>query len=163
MSGIVLFLTLLLAGSVVHKALARERLSVSAARLVGGGPLAGVLVLAMAGTLELMAALALLVTPLKDVGAILAAAIWGGYALALLLRKGETLDCGCDFSSRERPVGWFAIIRPVVLSVVALGTTAMAEAEWSIDAPFAAAAMLALYLAAAELAAAAPHRKGMTV
>ena len=60
MSGIVLFLTLLLAGSAVHKSLARERLSVSAARLVGGGPLAGVLVLAMAGTLELMAALALL-------------------------------------------------------------------------------------------------------
>lgn len=156
MSGVILFLALVLAGSAVHKALARERLSLSAARLVDGTPFIGTLALAFAGMMELMAALALMIAPLRMMGALLAMMIWGSYALALLRRRGETLDCGCDLFSREHPVGWFAVLRPVVLAAVALVAVNLPDAGWTVDTPFVAAALLALYLAAAELAVAAP-------
>ncbi|MGD9812188.1 MAG: MauE/DoxX family redox-associated membrane protein [Sphingobium sp.] len=162
MSGVALFLALLLAGSAAHKALARDRLSHSAARLVGGTAFAGTLALLLAGTFEMLAAMALVITPLRAVGALLAAGIWVAYAVALLRRKGETLDCGCDLSSRAHPVGWFAILRPVVLAAVALAVATLPTFHWTYDAPFAAAAMLALYLAASELGAVSSHKKGIT-
>ena len=162
MSGVQLFLIVLLAGSAIHKAMAWQRLSLSAARLTGGSPVHGVLALGAAGTLEIMSAIALCLAQLHRAGALIAAFVWAAYALALLRHRGEALDCGCDLSSREKPVGLFAILRPATLAAVALVLAFSPAVRWTLDAPFAAAAMLGLYLAASELAALAPVRKGFT-
>ena len=68
-------------------------------------------------------------------------------------RRGQVLDCGCDFVRRERPVGWPAIFRPTVLAMLALTVAAAPQPAFALDTPFAALALLALYFAASELAA----------
>lgn len=146
---VTLFLTLLLAVSSVHKALQRERLAVVAARLIGVAPALGLPLLIVAASVEMLAAIALLAGP-APVGGGLAAALWSTYAVALWRRRGERLDCGCDFVRRERPVGIAAIARPALLAAMALGSLS-APFAWTADAPFAALALLALWLAASEL------------
>ncbi|MBF9151531.1 MauE/DoxX family redox-associated membrane protein [Novosphingobium jiangmenense] len=155
MASIVLFLALLLVGSAVHKAMAHERLAVAASRLTGLRA-QGMTSLILAGTLELVAAFCLVVPVLRPTGALLAMLVWGSYATALLLRRGQTLDCGCDLVAREKPVDWAVIARPAVLALVAAIVSTLPAAPLALDAPFAAAGLLALYLAASELLA-IPH------
>ncbi|HQS96152.1 MAG: hypothetical protein B7X90_02550 [Novosphingobium sp. 17-62-19] len=156
MTALTLFLALLLAGSAAHKALSRDRMVAAAARLTGLYR-QGQLVLIAAGCLELAAATALLIPVLRPTGALIAAGVWLGYALALLRLRGQTLDCGCDLVAREKPVGRAQILRPAALSLLALILSLLpADPSFALDAPFAAAAMLALYLGASELLA-IPH------
>lgn len=155
MSALPLFLALVLAGSAIHKALSRDRLAAAAARL-SGLYRQGQLVLIAAGCLELVAAVALLVPALRPTGALIAIAVWLAYGAALLRLRGRTLDCGCDLVAREKPVDWPLIARPMVLALLAVVVAILPPTDFALDAPFAAAAMLALYLAASELLA-IPH------
>lgn len=153
MAGLWLFLALLLAGSAVHKLVARDRLAMTAARLTATPAALGPALLLAAASFEALAAAALLAAPMRTAGALAAAALWSGYAVALLARRGEVLDCGCDLVRRERPVGNAAIARPALLAGLAAALAALPPAPLTVDAAFAALALLALYLAASELAA----------
>ncbi|MGV3512420.1 MAG: MauE/DoxX family redox-associated membrane protein [Novosphingobium sp.] len=155
MTPVALFLAMLLAGSVAHKVSASERLSAVAGRLAGLHS-QGLTLLVAAGALEAVAAACLVVPMLRQTGALIAMAVWLAYALALLLRRGETLDCGCDLIAREKPVGWPVIARPSMLALVAAVVSTLPAAPIGLDGAFAAAGLLALYLAASELLA-IPH------
>lgn len=155
MTSIALFLALLLAGSAAHKAIAHERLTPVASRLTGLRA-HGITLLVLAGTLEAISGACLLVAALRPAGALLATAIWSAYAIALLGHRGETLDCGCDLVAREKPIDWPLITRPAVLAVLAALVFILPVEPVSLDAPFAAAGLLALYLGASELLA-IPH------
>lgn len=164
MGGVTLFLALVLVGAAIHKIAAWRRLGISAARLAGTAVGQGLLLLAVAGTVEVIAALALLIPTLHGLGVVLAAMLWAIYALALFRRRGETQDCGCDLMEREKPVGLFAIARPLVLAGLAVLTLVVPDGGWSVETPFAALALLALYIAGSELAVLPPllnpRRKG---
>lgn len=156
MAGLWLFLVLLLAGSAVHKLAARERLALAAARLAGVPLALGSVLLLGAATIEVLAAVAMLASPLRTAGALAAAALWSGYTIALVARRGEVLDCGCDLARREKPVGAVAIGRPALLGALALTIALAPPSTFTFDTPFAALALLALYFAASELAALPP-------
>lgn len=149
------FLALLLAGSALHKFMAHDRLALVAAKLAGAR-CHGLLLLIIAGTLELVAALCLMIAPLHQTGAVLAAVVWLAYAGTLLRRRGETLDCGCDLVAREKPVDWPLIARPAALAMLAFIVATLPVAAFGVSTPFAAAGLLALYLAGSELLA-IPH------
>lgn len=153
MAGLWLFLAAMLAISAGHKVVARDRLAIVAARLAGAPAGLGHALLLTAASAEGLAALALAAGPLRQAGALAAAAIWTGYAVALFARRGQVLDCGCDFVRRERPVALPAIFRPAALAVLALAVATAPDPAFAIDAPFAALALLALYFAASELTA----------
>ncbi len=155
MAALPLFLALLLACAAAHKVLSRDRLTVAAGRLTGLRR-QGQLVLIAAGCVELIAALALTIPPLQPTGALIAAGLWAAYAVALLRLRGQTLDCGCDLVAREKPVDWPLIARPALLASLATVVAVVPPRDFALDAPFAAVAMLALYLAASELLA-IPH------
>lgn len=155
MAPVVIFLAMLLAGSALHKAVSHRRMTIAAARLVGM-PSQGQLFLIIAGTLEATAAVCLLAAPLQRTGALLGSVIWLAYAAALLLRRGQSFDCGCDLVAREKPIDWPAIVRPTALALLAAIASTLPAAPIGLDAPFAAAGFLALYLAASELLA-IPH------
>ncbi len=153
MVALPLFLAILLGASALHKAIDRQRLGTAAARLIGAGAPAGHLLLIAAGVAEMTAALCLLVEPLRPTGAIVAMLLWALYALLLLRRRGQSLDCGCDLVARERLVGWVQIARPALLACLALLVSLLPGAALTLDAPFAAAGFLALWLGAAEILA----------
>ena len=148
-----LFLALLLAGSSAHKALDRRRLGTAAARLTGMPAQSAPLLLIVAGTVEAVAALSILIAPLRMIGLVAAATVWTVYGLAMLRRHGETLDCGCDLVAREKPVGPAQIARPMVLALLAVLSAIVPAQAMGGDAPFAAAGLLAIYVAAAEILA----------
>lgn len=151
MQALALFLAALLAASALHKLLARERLTAVTARLAGVHLPTGLLLLIVAASVEALAALALAVPALRSGGALAAAALWLAYAAALWRRRGTVLDCGCDLVARDKPVDAFVIARPLLLAGLA-GSVALAPPPlWTIDAPFAALALLALWFAAGEL------------
>lgn len=156
MNALSLFLALVLGGSALHKTLDRPRLATAAARLVGARSSHGLLLLVAAGGVEAIAALCLLLPALRPTGGLLAAGLWALYGFALARRRGETLDCGCDLVARERPVAAWQIVRAFALAALATLVSVLPETAFSLDAPFAAAAFLALYLAASELSA-IPH------
>lgn len=152
-----LFLALVLAAAAVHKLVARDRLAMATGRLTGlAAPLAGVVTLT-AAAIEAAAAIALVLTPVRPIGALLAAALWLAYGGALLAarRRGESaFDCGCGFAVQRKPVDGFTIARPFGLALLAalvavLPTTPVPFAEPI----FAALALYALFLAAGEIAA----------
>lgn len=153
MAALILFCALLLTASALHKATARERLAAATAKLAGTGALAGQLLLIVAGTAEIVAAACLLIEPLRPSGALIAAALWAGYALALARRRGQTLDCGCDLAARAKPVTWALVLRSAALALLAGILALLPAAPFTLDAPFAAAGLLALYLGASELLA----------
>lgn len=153
MAALTIFCAMLLAGSALHKAMARERLAAAAAKLAGAGPALGPVLLVLAGAVELIAAVCLLIEPLRVAGGIAAAALWAGYAIMLMRRRGETLDCGCDLNARAKPVTAMLAARPAVLSALAILVSTLPAAPVTLDAPFAAAGLLALYLGASELLA----------
>jgi uncharacterized membrane protein YphA (DoxX/SURF4 family) len=153
MAALTLFLALLLGASALHKALDHRRLAIAAARLAGVTGQAGPLLLIVASVAETMAALCLLVPPLRLAGAGIAVLLWLAYALLLLRRRGEALDCGCDLVARERPVGLSQIARPVLLLLLALVVALAPQGPFTLDTPFAAIGFLALWFGAAELLA----------
>lgn len=155
MAALPLFLALLLGGSALHKALQHERLASVAGRLSGlRGQ--GLLALIAAGTVELVAAVCLFVPDLRATGAFIAAVLWSGYAAALFRLRGQTLDCGCDLVAREKAVDAPLVARPLVLAGFAFLVSTLPAAPFGLDAPFAAAGLLALYLGASEILA-IPH------
>ncbi len=152
MLAVTFFLAALLGASAVHKVLDRKRLGAVVARLTVTPLPVGVVLLALAATVEALAAIALLIPALRLAGAAIAVALWCVYGLALVRQRGAVLDCGCDLVARERPVDGFAILRPFVLAgLAALTLVVPSAAGWSIEAPFAALALLALWFAAGEL------------
>lgn len=151
MAALTLFLAALLGASALHKLLARERLSAVTARLAGVALPAGALLLALAATLEALAALALLIEPLRSGAALTAAALWFTYGASLWRQRGKVLDCGCDLVAREKPVDSIAIARPLLLAALAAGAALAPASDWTLDAPFATLALLALWFAAGEL------------
>ena len=153
MAALPLFMALLLAIAATHKLIERQRLATVTMRLAGVPAHFGMPLLLLAATGEALVAIALLVTDLRMGGALGAAAIWSVYALALLRHRGAVLDCGCDLVRREKPVGATAILRPALLALLALIVAALPASPWNAETPFAALALLALWFAAAELAA----------
>jgi hypothetical protein len=153
MAAVILFCAALLAASALHKATARDRLAAAAAKLAGTGALGGQLLLIVAGTVEVVASTCLLIEPLRLAGALIAAALWAGYGLALARRHGQTLDCGCDLAARAKPVTWALVLRSAALAVLAGGVALLPTTTFTLDAPFAAAGLLALYIGASELLA----------
>lgn len=153
MAAVILFCAALLAASALHKATARDRLAAAAAKLAGTGALGEQLLLIVAGTVEIVAATCLLIEPLRLAGALIAAALWAGYGLALARRHGQTLDCGCDLAARAKPVTWALVLRTAALAVLAGGVALLPTTTFTLDAPFAAAGLLALYIGASELLA----------
>jgi hypothetical protein len=149
------FLALLLAGSALHKVVARDRLALVAAKLAGAHG-QGLLLLIVAGTIEFVAAICLMIAPLHQTGALLAAVVWFAYGGVLLRQRGKTLDCGCDLVAREKPVDWPLVARPAALATLALIVSTLPVPVFGIETPFAAAGLLALYLAGSELLA-IPH------
>jgi hypothetical protein len=165
MAGLAWFLALVLASSAIQKLLERDRMSMAAAKLAAVGlGLAAPLSL-VAAALEAMAAVALLFPATQMVGALIAAGVWLGYgvALAAAARRGDSLDCGCSFAMRRKPVDAFTIARPFILAGFA-GMVFVAAAAGAtlpgVEPVFAALGLFTLYHAAGEIAALpSPHRK----
>lgn len=154
MQAVLLFLALLLALSAAHKLAAPQRMGEAAARLAGAPSSLGPALAFAAAGIEGTAALALLLEPTRLGGAVAAAVLWSGYGVLLFIRRGQTLDCGCDLARRSKRVGWQAIVRPLLLAALALcAVLPPFDLAWRIDTPFAALALLALWFAAAELGA----------
>lgn len=152
-----LFLALVLAAAAVHKLVARDRLTMATGRLLRlDAPLAGVAMLA-AAAIEAAAAIALVLTPARPIGALLAAALWSSYGVALLAarRRGESaFDCGCGFAVQRKPIDSFTMARPFGLVLLALFVASAPGAPAPLVEPvFAALALYALFLAAGEIAA----------
>jgi hypothetical protein len=154
MRAVILFLALVLALSAAHKARDPQRLIAATARLTGtAGPVAA-MILALAGAIEAVAALCLVLPGGAAIGAPIAAALWAAYAVALWRRRGATLDCGCDLVARPRPVGAGQVLRAALLAALAMAAALLPASEQALalDA-LAAAGALALYLAASEILA----------
>jgi len=147
------FCALLLLGSATHKILSQERMLGAVRQLTGTTTVTALLLLVMAGVVEIFAGAALLIAPLQVVGSVAAALLWTGYALALARRLGRSVDCGCDLIAKAKPVDAAAVARPALLAVVAVLTLFSSERAWSLETPFAAVALLALYIGASELLA----------
>ena len=153
MATLALFLALVLAVSAGHKLVARDRLGEATARLVGVDGATGQVLSFAAAAVEGAASLALALPGLQAVGGVIAALLWSAYGLALWRHNGMRLDCGCTFAAREKPVDGLAIARAAALAGLAVGVATAPATPLSIEAPFAALALLALYLAFGELAA----------
>lgn len=153
MFELTIFLAIVLAISAVHKLVRPDRISLAMAKL-SGMPV-GVASTAVFGVaaLEFLVATALLFAQSRMIGATFAALIWFAYGIALLRKFGTSLDCGCDFSTREKPIGAFDILRAFGLSSLAALVTLMPATTATIITPFAIFGFLALYLAMGELAA----------
>lgn len=153
MAAITIFLALVLALSSGHKLVAPERLGAAAARLAGTRPAFGPLFSFGAAALEGTAALALLFADTRIAGACIAAGLWASYAVLLWQHMGMSLDCGCSFGRREKPVTFSLVARSAALialaAIVALIPREPFEAEWL----FAGLGFFALYFALDELLA----------
>lgn len=160
MAALALFLALVLAVSAGQKLVERDRMAVAAGRLTGlSGAMGGVANI-VAAVIEIMAALCLLVPPAQPLGGAIAGALWLAYGVTLAMRYGETLDCGCSFATREKPVGPFMLVRAFGLMALGFVVALSAAAPFELVALFAAIAFMALYLAANELAGIVIYRKG---
>jgi len=161
MAGLAWFLVLVLASSAVQKLIERDRMSTAPAKLAGLGlPIAGPVSL-VAAAIEAMAAIALLFPSTQSIGAALAAGLWLAYGLALAAaaRRGDSLDCGCSFAARTKPVDAFTIGRAFLLTCLAMLALAAAMAGATtpgIEPLFAALGLFSLYHAAGEIAALPP-------
>lgn len=153
MAALILFCSMLLAASALHKLWARERLAGAAALLAGTPPAMGPVLLVGTGAIEGLASICLLLPDLRLVGSCAAASLWAGYAIALTRRRGQTLDCGCDLAARAKRVTWVLIARPAALAALAALVSTLPAAAMTLEAPFAAAGFLALYLGTSELLA----------
>lgn len=153
MAELSLFLALVLAMAAGHKLLDRERLAASAAALTGASAAMGTVISLAAAAYEAVVALALLFPDTRAAGAALASVLWSVYGIALLRRMGKSLDCGCNFAARERPIDLFAVLRAIGLAALATIVLFVPAIPLTILAPFAALGFLALYLALGEVMA----------
>lgn len=151
MAELSLFLALVLMMAAAHKVTDRERLAASATALTGAPAALGSVLSFGAAAYEAVVALALLFPTSRPSGALLAAGLWALYGVALARRFGSTLDCGCSFASREKPVDSFAVARAVGLAVMSIAVFLLPPAPFTIMTPFAALGFFALYLALGEL------------
>lgn len=164
MAGLAWFLALVLASSALAKLRERERLALATARLTGlGAAPAGALALVVAA-LEALAALALLLPATQGVGAVIAAAIWLAYGVALFAARarGDSLDCGCSPARRAKPVDRFMIGRAfglAALAGLALAAALVGVTSAEIEPLFAALGLFTLYTLAGEIAALPPRRR----
>ena len=74
---------------------------------------------------ELLAAVLLVLPSRRAVGAAMAAALMGAYALAMgvnLLRGRTRIDCGCLGFGRTERIAWWMVARNAVLAAAGLGT-----------------------------------------
>ena len=153
MAAVYIFLALVLAMSLGHKLAAPDRLGAAAARLAGVRPATGPLLSFGAAAFEGVATLALLFEETRVLGACLAAALWVAYAMLLWKRRGQTLDCGCSFGRREKPVTASLAARAAGLAAIAVTVTFFPTAPFEIESVFAGLGFLILYLALDELLA----------
>lgn len=153
MAELSLFLALVLAMAAGHKLLDRERLAASATALTGAPVALGVPISLAAAAYEAAVALALLFPATRLAGAMLAAVLWSVYGIALMRRLGSTLDCGCNFAARAKPVDAFAVLRAFALAALAMTVLLTPAMPLTLLSPFAALGFLALYLALGEIMA----------
>lgn len=153
MGALPIFLALVLATASAHKLARRERLAVATAKLTGLPLATGAVASLGAAAVEGVAALALLLPETRAIGALVAAVLWTGYAGLLVRNIGRSLDCGCSFGAREKPVGAALVAKAGGLAILALIVGLTTPAPVTVDAPFAALGFLALYLALDELLA----------
>ncbi len=165
MAGLAWFLALVLASSAIQKLLERNRTSTATAKLARIGPGIALPLSLVLAAAETMAGMALLFPATQALGAVLAMGLWLAYGAALVAasRRGDTLDCGCSFAVRHKPIDTFTIGRAFVLAGLA-GITLLAAAAGAtppgIEPLFAAFGLFTLYHAAGEIAALpAPHGK----
>ncbi len=144
---------MVLAMAAVHKLLAQERLATAAAQLAGMPLIYGQILSFSAASIEGVAAVALLFQETRVLGASLAAALWSGYAYLLWRRRGQSLDCGCSFGKREKPVANSSIARAAGLAVLAIGPIISPTDSFTVESVFAALGFVTLYLALDELMA----------
>jgi hypothetical protein len=117
-----LALTSVFAVAAVGKLLDREGSAASLAefgvpdRLIGAGSI-GV------PAAELLAALALLLAPTAQAGAIAALVLLAAFSWAILptIRRGEKTECHCFGALHSEPVGGGLLVRNAVLAVIAVG------------------------------------------
>lgn len=153
MAELSLFLALVLAMAAGHKLLDRERLAASAAALTSAPVALGSTISLAAAAYEAAVALALLFPATRLAGAMLAAVLWSVYGIALMRRLGSTLDCGCNFAARAKPVDAFAVLRAFALAALAMTVLLTPAMPLTLLSPFAALGFLALYLALGEIMA----------
>lgn len=161
-TSLALFLAIILLTAAVHKLVAVDRLAGAAARLAGVSPALGQPLSFSAAAIEAGAGIALLVPAARPAGALVAALLWGGYALLLLRahRAGGHFDCGCSFGTQRKARSRYPIWRATVLALLVLPLLLPAAAPMVTDL-FAALAFFALYLAAGELAAIPSLRRSL--
>lgn len=153
MAELSLFLALVLAMAACHKLIDRDRLAASAAALTGAPVALGAVISLAAAAYEAVVALALLFPATRLAGAVLAAVLWSTYGVALMRRVGATLDCGCSFAARAKPVDAFAVLRAFTLAALAMSVLLNPTMPLTLLSPFAALGFLALYLALGEVMA----------
>ena len=159
MPALALFLALVLFVAAGHKAIARARLVAATARLTGLQiPMASLATWAAAGV-EIAAGLALLMPDTNMIGGLIAVSLWLGYTLLLALRWGQSLDCGCSFGAREKPVGAFEVGRAALIALLGAVVAFLPPEALTPEAPFAALALFALLTASAALADNGPGLK----
>lgn len=155
-AAVAIFLALVLISAAIHKLYARERLVFATSRLLRVNAGLALPVMLGAAALEAAAALALVISQTRTVGALLAVVLWGVYfaALTAAARRGEALlDCGCSFGAHAQGIDRFVLLRPLFLGGLALFVAALPKGLDPV-APFAALAFFTAYLAAGELAGA---------
>lgn len=155
MYAIALLLALVLGSAAAHKLMARARLTRATGRLLGVNEALAFPATLGAATIETVAAIALLIPETQPLGALIAALLWLGYAVLLhrAHRRGDdAFDCGCSFGKSRHGIDRFTRLRPIALGLLAVPLIAFPGSP-DVLAPFAALALFAMYLAAAELAA----------
>jgi hypothetical protein len=150
-----IFLAFVLLIATAHKLLEPARYGASAAQLIGAPMSTGMLAARAAGVVEGLAALALLMEATRQAGAIIAAALWLIYSLAVwrAAARGALFDCGCTLVGRARKPSGLSPLSPLFLAFGAVVlAVAPGEAGLMAEAPFAAVAFLCLRFAAEEIA-----------
>ena len=153
MAAVTIFMALLLGLSAAHKVLSPERLVSAAARLTGVRLVYGQMLGICAAALEGLSAVLLLFDETRVLGAGIATGLWAGYAALLWLRRGESLDCGCSFGKREKPVDLPTMARPAGLAVIGMTAILLPADSITIESLFAGFGFVALYVALDELMA----------
>lgn len=154
MYALACFLALVLGSAAVHKLIARDRLTRATGRLLRLNDALAAPAMFAAAAVEAAAALALLIPATQGIGAMIATALWLGYAVALHAahRRGDdAFDCGCSFGRSSKGIDLYTRLRPLALALIALAVVALPGA-FEVAAPFAGLAFFAMYLAAGELA-----------
>jgi uncharacterized membrane protein YphA (DoxX/SURF4 family) len=123
LSQLALFLALLLATSVLHKARQYGRVRGAAAELTRLKGRAADVAVVVAGVSEAAAAVLLCISGMRAVGAWVAAAViavYLGFIMAAIATNRRDFDCGCNLGSPRRALGAFAIARNSILVLCGL-------------------------------------------